>query len=99
MGVLANAGENIEGLAAVWTRISHTVGRDYRQAMMFRQVKESPVDPIFPTQEMPLDFNKDIFGTEEVDQKLGSIHGIGTLGAAEILACRFRRLPGRAAKV
>src|SRR5436190_24190854 len=89
MGVLANAGKNIEGLAAIWPSILHSIGRDHRQPMMFRQIKESPVDSIFPAQEVPLDFDKDILATESVDQKLREFRRLP--GSARALACRSRR--------
>ncbi len=38
MRVLADAGENIENLPAVWTGVLHTIGRDNRQPVMFRQI-------------------------------------------------------------
>ena len=70
MSVLANAGEHIEDLATIRTRVLHAVRGDDAQAMLFRQIAEVPVHPIFTAQKMALDFDVNVFAVEGVDQKL-----------------------------
>jgi hypothetical protein len=67
MGVLADAGKNVENLATIRARILNTVRRDDPEAMLFRQIAELLVDPIFTAEEMPLDFHVNIFAAEDVD--------------------------------
>ena len=76
MSVFADAGKDIEHLAARGTGILHAVGGDHRQAKMFRQIAELLVTPIFAAQEMALDFDVDVFAAERVDQKLRPIRRI-----------------------
>src|ERR1044072_7531370 len=90
MGVLANAGENIECLPAVRTGILHPVRRDDEEPKMFREIRELPVDPIFSAQEMTLNFDEDVLAPKDVDQQLRAI--CGTPGSARALACCIRRL-------
>ena len=40
MGVFADAGEDVENLAATGARILHAVRGDNRQPIMFRQIAE-----------------------------------------------------------
>ncbi len=71
-------------------RVLHAIRRNDWQPVMFRQVTESLIDPIFAAQEVALDLDEDIVATEDVDQKLRAI--CGTPGSARALACRIRRL-------
>ena len=80
MGVLADAGEDVERLPAVGTRVLHAIRGDDRQAILFRQIAELLIDPIFAAQEVALDFDDNIVATEDVDKKLRAFRG--TLGSA-----------------
>src|SRR5471032_3392410 len=93
MGVFADAGKNIERLPAVRTGILHTVCSDNLQPVIFRQIRELPIDPVFTAEEVPLDLDKDILAPEEVDKKLRAFRRI--LGSAGALA---RPLPERLAE-
>ncbi len=90
MGVLADAGENVERLPAVRPGVLDPIRRHEEQAKMFREITELPVDPIFAAQEMALDLDADILATEVIDKKLRAFSGIP--GSARALACRIRRL-------
>src|ERR1700682_3629271 len=92
MRVLADAAKNIECLPAVWTGVLHAIRRHEWQLVMFRQIRELPVDPILTAQEVSLDLDKDIVSTEDVNKKLCAVRGILTLGRARALACNMRRL-------
>src|ERR1044072_4504795 len=87
MGVLANAGENIECLPAVRTGILHPVRRDDEEPKMFREIRELPVDPIFSAQEMTLNFDEDVLAPKDGDQQLRAI--CGTPASARPLARRL----------
>jgi hypothetical protein len=67
MGVLADAGENIEHLPATGAGVLDPVGGDNRQAKLFRKIAKLLVDPLFAAQKVALDFNVDVFLAERVD--------------------------------
>jgi len=67
MGVLADAGENVEDLPAVWACVLDAVRGDDPQAKLFRQIAELLVQAVFATEEMPLDFNVNVFAAERID--------------------------------
>src|SRR5438876_665729 len=92
MGVLANAGKNIERLPAVWTGVLHTIRRDEGQPEFRSEIDQLFIYAIFVAQEVPLDLDEEIVATEDVDKKLHAIGGIP--GSARALACRIRRLAG-----
>ena len=93
MSVLANAGEDIEHFASVGFRILDAVRRDNRQAMRPRKIDKVPVQLFLPANEMPLDFDENIFASERVDQNPRAIFCI--LGSARAPACNARRLAER----
>ena len=68
MGVFADAGEDVENLAAVRARILDAVRRDHTQAMLFRQIAELLVHALFAAKKMPLNFDVDVFAAEGVDK-------------------------------
>ena len=68
MGVLADAGKNIEHFAAVRRGILHAVRSEQRQSIMFCQIDQALIDLFFAADEMALDFNVDIVVTERVDK-------------------------------
>jgi hypothetical protein len=70
VGVLADAGENIEHLPPGRARVLNAVGRDNWKAKLFREIAELLVDPIFAANKMPLDLDVNIFATKRVDQPL-----------------------------
>src|SRR6266446_679533 len=80
MGVLANAGENIENLASVGLRVLHAIGGQDRQSIMSGKINKLPVHSFFAAQKMTLNLNVNIFATERVDEKLCA--GSETLGSA-----------------
>jgi hypothetical protein len=67
MGVFANAGENVEDLATGRTRVLDSVRGDDRQAKLFRQIAELLIGAIFAAEEMPLNFDVNVFAAEDVD--------------------------------
>ena len=73
MRVFANAGENIQHLASVRLRVLHAVCGDERQLMRARKIDQFAINPFFAANEMPLKFDKNIFASEDVDQKFGAI--------------------------
>jgi len=75
MSVLANAGKNIERLPAGRLRVLHPIRRNQGQPVMFCEVRELLVDPIFPAHKMALDLDEDVVATEDVDKKLRTICG------------------------
>src|SRR5205085_7562342 len=80
MGVFADAGENVEDLAAIAARVSDAVCGDDGQAMLFCQIAELLVHALFAADEMALDFDVNIFAAEGVDKTLRAIRW--TLGGA-----------------
>jgi hypothetical protein len=93
MRVLANAGENIDDLAAVRGRILDAVRSEKRQMITVRQIDQPTIDLFFAADEVPLKFNENIFAAESIDKKLRAISKI--LGSARALACSVRRLAER----
>ena len=100
--VLANTGENVENVASSGLRILDAVRRQDRQSIMRGKIDKLPVDPLFTAQEVPLNFNVNIFASERVDKKLGVVGGIpgnarvsragdGVLAIANFLKRLFRR--------
>jgi hypothetical protein len=67
MSVFADAGEDIENLAAGGARVLDAVGGDHWEAMRFREVAELLVGAIFSAEEMALDFHVDVFAAERID--------------------------------
>ena len=86
MSVLADAGENVEDLTATRARVLDAVRGDNRQAMLFRQVAELLIDAIFAAEEVPLDFDVNVFAAEDVDKRLRAFRG--TLGRARVSSRR-----------
>ena len=80
MGVLANAGENIENFAPVRLRVLHAIGGQDRQSIISGKINKLPVHSFFAPQKMTLNLNVNIFATERVDEKLCA--GSETLGSA-----------------
>ena len=73
VGVLANAGENIQHLTSVWFGILHPVGRDQGQAKFRSEINQHAINPIFASQKMPLNFDIDILATERINQTLRAV--------------------------
>src|SRR5207249_3276210 len=69
MGVFPNAGKNIQHFASVWLRVLRAIGSEERQTICAREINQFAIDLLLPTNEMPLDFNKDIFASTDIDQK------------------------------
>src|SRR3981081_2157052 len=90
MSVLANAGENIKHFASVRLCVLHTIGRQDQQSIRVRKIDKLPVRTLFAANKMPLEFDKNIFPAEPVDQKLREI--LKVLGSARAPACNIRRL-------
>src|SRR5207245_8139445 len=93
MGVLANASEDVEHFATVRFGVLHPVRRDQRQSIRAGKIDKLPIGLFLAANEMPLNFDKHIFATENVDQKSRAILRI--LGSAGALACTVRRLAER----
>jgi hypothetical protein len=74
MSVFANAGKNVEDLPAIRARVLDAVRGDHGQAMLFREIAELLVYPIFAAKKVALDFDVNVFATEDVDEKLHTIH-------------------------
>src|SRR5436190_11339645 len=73
MGVFPNAGKNIQHFASVWLRVLRAVGSEERQTICAREINQFAIDLLLPTNEMPLDFNEDIFASKDIDQKSRAI--------------------------
>src|SRR2546423_11407138 len=82
MSVFADAGENVEDLAAIGPRILDAVRGDYRQTMLFGEIAQLLVHALFTAEEMTLDFDVDVFAADGVDETLGAI--TLTLGSARL---------------
>ena len=82
MRVLANAGENIQHFTSVRLRVLHAVGGDQRQSIRMRQIDQFAIDSFFAANEMPLDFDENVFAPESVDQKFSAVCRI--LGSARL---------------
>jgi hypothetical protein len=67
MGVLANAGKDIEDLAPGGRGVLHSIGGEEREPVMTRQIQAWLVGAIFSAKTMPLNFYKNIFTTKGVD--------------------------------
>ena len=67
MGVLANAGENIENFAPIRLGVLHAICSQDRQSIMSGKVDKLLIDSFFATQKMALNLNVNIFATERVD--------------------------------
>ena len=67
MGVFADAGKDIEHLAAGGAGVLDTVCGDDRQAMHFREIAELLVNAILAPHEMALDLDVNVFAAENVD--------------------------------
>ena len=80
MGVLANAGENIQHLPSGRFGILHSIGRDQGQSKFRGEINQRPINPIFAPQKMPLNFDIHIFAAERIDQTLRTIFSV--LGSA-----------------
>src|SRR5947209_16773232 len=68
MGVLADAGEHIQHLAAVWFGILHAVCCNQWQPLRPRQIDQLTVGLFFAAHKMPLNFDVNIFATEYMDE-------------------------------
>ena len=73
MRVFANAGENIQHFASVRLGVLHAICGDERQSMRTGKIDQFAINAFFATNEMPLNFNKNIFAAERVDQKLSAV--------------------------
>src|SRR5437867_4937372 len=69
MGVFPNAGKNIQHFASVWLRVLRAIGSEERQTICAREINQFAIDLLLPTNEMPLDFNENIFASKDIDQK------------------------------
>jgi hypothetical protein len=82
MGVLANAGENIQHLASVRLRILHAIRGEKRQSICARKMNEFAINAFLTANEMSLNFDENIFAAKRVDQKSGAVSK--TLGSARV---------------
>ena len=78
MGVLADAGENIEHFAAGRFRVLNAVRRDDRQSIRPGKIDQLSIDLLFATNEMPLEFDEDIFAPESIDDSPSWARTFGT---------------------
>ena len=67
VGVLANAGKNIEHFTAGGGGVLHSVGCQQRKTKSLRQIDQLLVKLIFPANKVPLNFDVNIFTTKRVD--------------------------------
>src|SRR6188472_2079990 len=93
MRVFANTGENIQNFASVRPGVLHTVCSDERQSMRARQIDQFSINAFFTANEMALKLDKNIFATEDVDQKPSAV--CGTVGSARLQRAGFGILPKR----
>jgi len=82
MRVFANAGEDIENLSPVRLGVLHAIRGQDRQSILRGKIDKFTVHPFFAANEMPLEFDKNIFVPESVDKKLRAIRRIS--GSARV---------------
>src|SRR5437764_14192234 len=70
MSMFANTGKDIEHLSALWGGVLHAIGSEKRKVKGIREVNQMFVSPIFPTHQMPLDFDEDVIAAKRLDEKL-----------------------------
>src|SRR5205823_6926376 len=100
MSVFANAGENIQHFASVRLRVLHAVRGEQRQSIGIRQIDQFAIDPFFAANEMPLDFNENVFSAERLDKKSRAIDSIiGSAGASPATASPARTFGAPAEKL
>ena len=95
MGVLANAGKNIQHLASVLLRVLHAVRGEKRQSICARKIDQFTIDAFLAANEMSLNFDENVFAAKRVDQKSGAVSK--TLGSAR--ASRANASPARTERV
>src|SRR5438445_9942529 len=88
MGVFTNAGENIEHFAPVGLGVLNPIRGQDRQSICARNIDKLLVHSFFATNEMPLNFDENIFAPERVDKspsRTGTLRAIlKTLGSARV---------------
>src|SRR5207237_6401113 len=99
MGVFPNAGKNIQHFASVWLRVLRAIGSEERQTICAREINQFAIDLLLPTNEMPLDFNKDIFASTDIDQKSRAIRRFVGRLTRSLLLGRFLNLPVNIARL
>jgi hypothetical protein len=81
MRVLTNTGKDVENFAPMRFGVLDAIRSQDRQSIMRGKIDKLPVDAFFPAQKMALNFNKDIFVTESIDQQLRAIgEALGSAG-------------------
>src|SRR3982751_5475575 len=95
MSMFANTGKDIEHLSALWGGVLHAIGSEKRKVKGIREVDQLFVSPIFPTHQMPLDFDKHVIAAKRLDEKLCAISKI-LVGAIDPNRPRTAYCPRRA---
>src|SRR5436189_2844689 len=75
MGMIADAGEDIEDLAAIGTRVTNAVGCEQWQVCLIGESNEETVEAIFTASMMPLQFNIDLIVPERLDKTVQPVVG------------------------
>jgi len=67
MSVLANAGKNVERFAAERSGVMHSVRREKRETMLFRQLNQLAIDAFFAPNEMALQFDINTIASKDIE--------------------------------
>src|SRR5919197_1195224 len=71
--MMAQGGEDVAKLALLCGGVAHPIGREQRKLKRTGDFDGSPVASFFLAMEMPLQFDIDIFVTENPDQSLETV--------------------------
>src|SRR6266705_5697242 len=82
MGVLADAGENVQHFPPVRLCVLHAVRGQNRQSIRARKFDKLPIDALLSTKQKPLNFNKNIFAPKSIDQQFSAVRA--RLGSARV---------------
>src|SRR4051794_24591040 len=78
MGVLPNAGKNIERFASGGGGVLDSVGREEGEAMMFREIDQLAVEPVLAPNEMALQLNIDALAAKGLEEQLSAVRECAT---------------------
>jgi hypothetical protein len=73
VGVLADAGKDIECFAPGRGGVPDPIGRDEREAIMFRQFDQLAIEAFFTPNEMALQFHVDAIAAKGIEEQLRAL--------------------------
>ena len=71
--MLADAGKDIEDLAAERSGVSHAVGREEREPKVLREINQAAIEAFFSPNEMPLQLDIHSIASKRVEEKLRAV--------------------------